>query len=163
MWEACDYSQKPHWNRLQHHFPTPGASAYVISPNPTREEGKVCQSLPASGFMRLPAPEKQRDGAQQAMVGYQGAAHRQGRFPDLRFWSCEALFAVWILQRCWHTCIHTQSRSKPSSHFKTARVKNLQESSGNFCTSPLLCGKRVHCLTGWTVGTGHTEVSEEIS
>lgn len=46
--EACNYSQKPNWNRLQHNFPAPGASARMTSPNPANTEEKAagpCQLL----------------------------------------------------------------------------------------------------------------------
>lgn len=46
--EACNYSQKPYWNRLQHNFPAPGASARMTSPNPANKEEKAaspCQEI----------------------------------------------------------------------------------------------------------------------
>lgn len=54
--EACNYSQKPNWNRLQRNFPAPGASAHMISPNLTNKEEEAatpCQELVLSTCLHL--------------------------------------------------------------------------------------------------------------
>lgn len=90
IWEARDYSQKPNWNRLQHSFPAPGASACVSSPNPATTEEKAagpCQQVVLSTCLHLgeittrqqPSQGSRGMGYSKRRWGRKRLMHHQGR------------------------------------------------------------------------------------
>lgn len=99
IWEACDYSQKLNWNRLQHHFPAPGASAHVIPPNPANKEEKgvgPCQQVVLSTCLHLGEIRKRSSRARGATPGTEYSKRWWGRKGqcitegDFQFFSSDA-------------------------------------------------------------------------